>query len=379
MYDIAVVGGGLVGASFALATVKNNRNLRIVIIEQCKPDFSDNDAGYDSKIYAISPHNLSVLLDLGITPNQDRFGTINEMNIRGDVNSSIQFNRKDCNNQYLSKIIEYRNLHKSVIEELNKFPQVEFIFGKLSEIVDNTVVTLIGDNINIQARWLVAADGANSFVRKQFNFKVEQIPYYQSGVVANFKCEKPHLNTAHQWFLGSSILAYLPLPDNYISIVWSTDNTSELLSMSELDFSARVAQASNYTLGNLELVTKPIAFPLKLNLVDRFVNNHVILIGDAAHTIHPLAGQGVNLGFGDAWALASLMSKTNANPDLIELSRFNADRMGEVRKMQMTCHLLHRLFHNRNRVIHTIRNLGLNIFNHVEIVKKLLIKAAINY
>lgn len=379
MYDIAVVGGGLVGACFALATIKKNKNLKIVIVEHHKPDFSENDNGYDSKIYAISPHNLSFLLNLGITPNQDRFGTINEMNIRGDVNSAIQFDRKDCNNQYLAKIIEYRNLHKAVIEELNKSSQVEFVFGKLSEIVDNTVVTLTGDNINIQARWLVAADGANSFVRKQFNFKVEQIPYYQSGVVANFKCEKSHLNTAHQWFLGSGILAYLPLPDNHISIVWSTDSTSELLDMSALDFSAKVAQASNYTLGNLELITKPIAFPLRLNLVDRFINNHVILIGDAAHTIHPLAGQGVNLGFGDAWELASLMSKTHANPDWIELSKFNANRMSEVRKMQMTCHLLHRLFHNRNMLVNTIRNLGLNIFNQIEIIKKFLINSAVNY
>jgi 2-polyprenyl-6-methoxyphenol hydroxylase-like FAD-dependent oxidoreductase len=122
-----------------------------------------------------------------------------------------------------------------------------------------------------------------------------------------------------------------------------------------------------------------MAFPLKLNLVEKFYYERVILIGDAAHTIHPLAGQGVNLGFGDAWALAKLMALNLSNLDNATLARYNYARLAEVRKMQMTCHLLHRLFHNRLPVVNELRNLGLNLVNRLTPVKKILINSAINY
>lgn len=379
MYDIAVVGGGLVGSSFALSLIKQNPQLKIVLVEQRKPDFSANNDGFDNKIYAISPRNLEMLMSLGINPDTSRFGTIKSMNVRGDGNSKIEFDSHDCNGQYLAKIIEYRNLQQSILVELEQFPQVEFVYGTLKEIWDNDNVVLKGDDFSLQAKWLVAADGANSFVRRKFNFKVEQIPYYQSGIVANFKCEKPNLGVAHQWFTGDGILAYLPLPDNQISIVWSSDRVEELLALSNEEFALHVAAESNFELGQLEVITKPVAFPLRLNLVDNFVDGHVILIGDAAHTIHPLAGQGVNLGFGDAWELAKLFATADVKPDKAELARFVAVRLAEVRKMQMTCHMLHRLFHNRNIVVNLVRNFGLNMVNNLTAIKKMLISSAITY
>ncbi|RTL01351.1 MAG: ubiquinone biosynthesis protein UbiH [Proteobacteria bacterium] len=379
MYDVAVVGGGLVGSSFALSLIKQNPQLKIVLVEQRKPDFSTNQDGFDNKIYAISPHNLEMLMTLDIKPNTERFGTIQSMNVRGDRNSKIEFDSHDCNSRYLAKIIEYRNLQQSILAELEQFSQVEFVYGTLNEIWDNDSVILKGDDFFLQAKWLVAADGANSFVRRKFDFTVEQIPYYQSGVVANFKCEKPNLNVAHQWFTGDGILAYLPLPNNQISIVWSTDRVEELLALSNEEFAAQVANESNYELGQLEVITRPAAFPLRLNLVNDFVRGHIILIGDAAHTIHPLAGQGVNLGFGDAWELAKVLAHTNAQPDAATLSRFVALRLAEVRKMQMTCHMLHRLFHNRNQIVNLVRNFGLNLVNNLTLLKKMLIRSAMTY
>lgn len=377
-YDIVIVGGGLVGSSFALATIKQNPELKIAIIERQQPVFSHNEIGYDNKIYAISPHNLQELAKIGVIANSERIGSIDAMNVRGNQDSAIVFDKHDCNNQFLAKIIEYRNLQAAVIKEI-KQTNIEMLFINIDDIIEeNNSVLIKSSSQIINCKWLVAADGANSFVRRKFNFKVEEIPYYQSGVVANFSCAKPHHNVAYQWFLGDGILAYLPLPDNKISIVWSTDRADELLKLDHQTFSHQVAKAANFELGELDLITPPVAFPLKLRLVDKFSQQRIILIGDAAHTIHPLAGQGVNLGFGDAWALSKLFAH-NPNLDFVDLSKFSASRMLEVRKMQMTCHLLHRLFHNRNFLVNKILNKGLNLVNNISGIKKLLIDSAVNY
>lgn len=381
MYDVAIVGGGLVGASFALDLIQQNENLSIAFIERNEPNFSENKSGFDNKIYAISQSNLEHLSKLGVNPDWSKIGTINAMSVRGNQNSAIEFDKAACKGQYLAKIVEYRNLHHAVLLKLKQYPQIRFIYTNLKDAkMYETSVELLNDADEvIQAKWLVAADGANSFVRNKFNFAVEAIPYYQSGVVANFKCSIDHNNVAHQWFLGDSVLAYLPLPNQHISIVWSSDNPQQLLTATPDELCELVANAGQNTLGKLELVTKATAFPLKLNLVDKFYQSRVILIGDAAHTIHPLAGQGVNLGFGDAWALAKLMAFNFNNLDAAELARYSYSRLAEVRKMQMTCHLLHRLFHNRLPVINKLRNLGLNLVNRLTPLKKALINSAVNY
>lgn len=380
MYDITVVGGGLVGASFALATIKQNPSLKIAIIDRAPSNFNEPDS-FDSKIYAISPLNIKKLMSLDITPNISRFGTIDAMDVKGNQNSQIQFNKKDGRSDFLSRTIEYGNLQNAIITKLQEFSGIKFIYTDLNNIeMDDISVKLYDVNTNlIETKYVVAADGANSFIRNKSNFNTEKIDYYQSGIVANFKVSKPHHNTAHQWFNGAGVLAYLPLPDDKISIVWSTDRVDELLSLTSSEFAAAVSNEGNYILGNLELISKPTAFPLKLNLVDKFYDGKIILIGDAAHTIHPLAGQGVNIGFGDAWLLADIMAKSSANLDASTLVKFNTSRMLEVRQMQMTCHLLHRLFHNRNTIINLIRNFGLNLVNQNSFIKKRLISAAINF
>lgn len=380
MYDIAIVGGGLVGASFALDLIQQNSALKIAFIERSKPNFDNNSLGFDNKIYAISPNNIAHLTQLGVKPNWDKIGTINAMNVRGNYQSAIEFDKDSCHGEYLSKIVEYRNLHQAVLVELNNYPQVRFIYTDLknAQMNDDYVELHDADNQLIQAKWLVAADGANSFIRNKFNFNTETIPYYQSGVVANFKCSLDHQNVAHQWFLGDSVLAYLPLPEQQISIVWSTDNPERLLNASPAELCELVAQAGQFTLDELELITPAMAFPLKLNLVEKTYQQRVILIGDAAHTIHPLAGQGVNLGFGDAWALAKLMAGKFSNLDTADLARYNYERLIEVRKMQMTCHALQRLFNNRLPLVDKMRNFGLNLINQITPLKKALINSAIN-
>lgn len=381
MYDIAVVGGGLVGAAFALDLACQNSKLKIILIERNQPDFNQNEHGFDNKIYALSPKNYQHLQSITSGLDEKRVGTIEAMDVRGNHGGKIEFDQHDCRGNYLAKIVEYRNLHRAVYHELSNHDNVEFKSTSLAK-VDNEAerVSLYEKNgSKLEAKWLIAADGANSFVRQQGRFNLEEIPYYQSGVVANFRCEHDHHNIARQWFLGEGILAYLPLPNQQISIVWSSNEPEYLLKLSADELCAAVAEAGEYSLGKLELITSAQAFPLKLNLINKFYSGRVILIGDAAHTIHPLAGQGVNLGFGDAWELTQLLASRVENLSPAELARYNYNRLAEVRKMQMTCHMLHRLFHNRLPVVDKLRNLGLNLVNQIAPLKKMMINSAINY
>lgn len=379
MYDIIVVGGGLVGSSAALALTKANPQLRIALIESSKPNF-DYD-GFDNKIYAISPKNLAELSKLTNSLDYTRVGTIEQMIVAGDNNSVIELNARDGYESYLSKIVEYRNLQKALLEKIHSCNKIDVIYTKLKNQLINSAdsVTVYDENgTSLQSKWLIAADGANSFIRNQCEIEVEQINYFQHGVVANFKCEKPHQNIAYQWFLDSGILAFLPLPDNNISIVYSTDNYEQMLNYSDVEFAQYIAKLSGYKLGKLTTLTKAVAFPLRLNLVSKLFYNRVIFIGDAAHTIHPLAGQGVNLGFGDVWELVKLF-KLNIDITATDLNKYAAVRMNEVRSMQMTCHMLNRLFSNQNNMVKFVRNFGLNLINNSKLVKKQLIRHAINY
>ena len=157
---------------------------------------------------------------------------------------------------------------------------------------------------------LVGADGRDSWVRNAAGLSALNTPYGEKGLVANFATEKPHRQIAYQWFRDDGVLAYLPLPGNRISIVWSTPdaNADELCQLPSDIFCERVAEAGVHQLGALELLTPPVAFPLRLMRVPQTVAPRLALVGDAAHGIHPLSGHGINLGFQDARVLAELLA-----------------------------------------------------------------------
>lgn len=380
-FDIIIIGGGLVGSAFAADVLSHSPNTKILIIEAKKPEFIENPP-LDSKIYAVSPKNFEQFTKIGVFPDLSRVGKIEKMNVFGNANGAIDFDSGNAYDGYLARLVEYGNLQKAILAKLDEYPNLEMCYGQIATI-DNQISqvrVVMADKSVYTGSLLVAADGGNSFVRKVVGFNSQQIDYEQSGVVANFNCEKDHANTAYQWFLGDSILAFLPLPDKKISIVWSTSNPELLLDLSYDGFVSTVEAASQNKLGKLELINSPQAFPLKLNLIEKCYKDRVILIGDAFHTIHPLAGQGVNLGFGDAWELSALISRVGVlQLSQANLARYNYDRLFEVRKMQLTCHSLQRLFNNRSLAASYLRNLGLNLVNSIKPLKKILINNAINY
>ena len=194
--------------------------------------------------------------------------------------------------------------------------------------------------------WVVAADGANSWVRQQAGIGFLLEDYRHVGVVANFETEKPHRGAAWQWFRKDGVLAYLPLPGNRISMVWSTppEHAAELQALAPEDLARRVTDAGRQALGELRCVTPAAGFPLKRRLADEWVRPGLVLLGDTAHTVHPLAGQGVNLGFHDSRLLAEVLKSGGDPGEIGRLTAYAARRREDVVSMQFTTGGLRKLF-----------------------------------
>jgi 2-polyprenylphenol 6-hydroxylase len=220
-------------------------------------------------------------------------------------------------------------------------------------------------------------------VRREAGIAAHLSPYEESGVVANFRCEKAHRDTAFQWFRPDGVLAWLPLPGKLMSMVWSAPQAlaEELVALPTAELCQRVAAAGGHALGELSLETPAAAFPLRLLRVDSPVRPRLALIGDAAHGIHPLSGHGINLGFQDARVLAELVGELPAwrQPgEYALLRRYARARAEETALLQYTTHGLNRLFKPANPLLAVARNLGLNLTNQLPVVRNALVRYAVS-
>jgi len=234
----------------------------------------------------------------------------------------------------------------------------------------------------LRARLVVAADGMQSWARQAAGIAVHQRSYGQQGVIANFACSGAHHDTAYQWFRDDCVLAYLPLPGGRMSMVWSTPDAhaAELLALPVGALCAQVAAAGRLVLGDLSLLSAVQQFPLARMRAARLAAPRVALIGDAGHVVHPLAGQGVNLGFGDAAALARVLLEREAFRDPGEirlLRRYERERAEDILALTVVTDGLQRLFAAPGRGAAQLRNTGLNLTNALPVVKNLLIRRAL--
>lgn len=382
--DVLIVGGGLVGAALALAL--KDTPLSVLLVEAQAPDFAQA-AGWDSRIYAISGASRRLLERIGAWQGMDasRVQPVQTMQIFGDDGALLQLDAPEAGLPQLATILESRELQAALYRALQSAGNVSVLSGiesqQLSVDADAATLTL-ADGRSLAARLVVGADGARSWVRDQLGIAAKGYNYRQFGVVANFETEKPHHATALQWFSPDGVLAWLPLPGNRISMVWSCAEAQkdELLALDADQLAVRVAQAGGNRFGSLQTITPAAAFPLRINHVPHWVQSRIALIGDAAHTVHPLAGQGVNLGFGDVAELAGiLMAEASARcGDLDVLRRFERARREPVYLMQGVCHGLQKLFNNHDPILKTMRNFGLGLTNQAGWLKRQLIRQAEN-
>lgn len=381
-FDLIVVGGGLAGASLAVALA--GTRLRVAVVEGQPPRPA---AGWDARIYAISPANAAFLQCIGTWNHLDpgRRLPVYDMEVRGDRGALLHFSAYGAGVTELAWIIEAGLMQRELWETLKRQPNVRLFCPAAPRALaleqDRARISL-EDGRELRAALIVGADGAQSWVRQQAGLPATITPYGDQGVVANFRCAQPHRNTAFQWFRADGVLAWLPLPEDQISIVWSTPDAhaAELMALAPEALCQRVAAAGESRLGALEPVTPPAAFPLRLMRVPHTVAPRLALIGDAAHAIHPLSGHGINLGYQDARVLAELLRELPPHRDCGELPllrRYARARAEEVALLQTTTDALRRLFRPQNEALSRLRNFGLNLTNRLPVVRNMLVRYAL--
>ncbi|TAK69304.1 MAG: UbiH/UbiF family hydroxylase [Betaproteobacteria bacterium] len=382
-FDIVIVGAGLVGASFA--TALRGAGLKLALVEAQAPTTADS---WDSRVYAISPGSAAFLNGLGVWKRleRERIGAVHEMLIRGDrADALLQFSAYASGVPELAWIVESSRLQSVLWQGLERQHKLELICPDRCEALqlrDEAAELTLASGKTLHARLVVAADGMHSWARQAAAIAVEQKSYGQMGVVANFACARAHHNTAYQWFREDGVLAYLPLPGQRMSMVWSTPDAraAELVSLPADAFCARVAEAGEDALGKLDLLSAPMQFPLARLRATRLAAPRIALIGDAGHVLHPLAGQGVNLGFGDAAVLAQVLLQRELFRDPGEirlLRRYERARAEDILALAWVTDGLHRLFAARGGAAAKLRNTGLNLTNALPVLKNLLIRRAL--
>ena len=385
-YHAAVIGAGLVGSATALALARAGLNVALVEPREAAVP----DEAWDIRVYAISPGSEALLESLGAWQRLDaaRVQNVYRMDVHGDASGELVLDAYEAGVPKLATILESARLQHALWQAVRVQDNIEIICpANVADVAwghPRSLITLDNGH-TLEAELVVGADGAQSMIRQQAGIEAKVNPYHQSGLVANFATEKPHLGTAFQWFRQyrpgcGDIVAYLPLPGNRMSLVWSTatEHAEALQSLSDTEFCARVAEAGSSRLGGLSLITRPAAFPLRLAQLDSPVRAGCALVGDAAHGVHPLAGQGVNLGFGDVAVLADVIAqrgKARCGDEML-LARYARRRAEPVSRMQFVTDSLWRLFGREERPFALARNAGMSFLDKLGPVKSALIHEA---
>lgn len=386
--DVVIIGAGLVGLALAVSLARAGLTVTLADRGAIAAPESPEDAEWDARVYAVSPGSAEFLHGHGAWQHlpAKRMAPIEAMEVFGDGGGHLRFDAYELGERALAWIVENRALNAALVAAVREDDAIEVLAPCQSAAIAwraECAEVHLADAGSITARLVVGADGMYSWARAQAGIHAEPKSYAQSGVVANFATARAHRGRAFQWFLGEQgVIAWLPLPGKRISIVWSTPDAlaRELLDLSPSAFAARVAAAGDTMLGALELITPAAAFPLAFLKLPSVVAHRFALVGDAAHAVHPLAGQGVNLGFGDAATLSAVLAGRGAVGDPgapILLQRYAARRAAPVLAMQAVTDGLVRLFDARAPWLRTLRNRGLGVVDALGPLKRLLAQPAL--
>jgi len=386
-YDVVIIGGGMVGLTLACALGQQEFN--VAVVEAYEP--SDIQAGdeYELRVSAISKSSQQVFKNINAWRgmSQRRASPYQHMHVWDSTgDGKIHFDAADLGVDVLGHIIENRVVQFSLYEQCQQLHTVELLCPQQVKDIHFTQQqseVVLDDGRCITAKLLVGADGANSRVRDSAEISINKSAYEQKGVVAVVKSTMEHKNTAWQRFLPTGPLAFLPLSDGRCSIVWSAENqrADELLSMDDESFCRELESEFDFTLGKVESIGQRAAFPLIRRHANEYVKKGLALIGDAAHTIHPLAGQGVNLGILDAAALAETIvaarSKGQSIYSLNTLRKYERWRRADNSLMMYSMSGFKNLFSNEQSSLSFVRNAGLNLVNSMGPVKHKFMRHAL--
>ena len=384
---IVIVGGGPVGLSFALAASRLP-GAEVVVVERAASGQGPLPQPFDHRVYALSPASMAFLDEMGASPDtadRARTAPVRAMQLWGDGKGELDFGH----GQPLATIVEHAAVMYALETRLALDGRVEMKRGAAPVSMTatdaagnvNSREISLADGSSLKADLLIAADGSRSQIRQWAGIPVRSKDYDSDGVVANFSCERAHGDVARQWFKTDSVLAYLPLPGRHISIVWSVarEAAAELARLPEAEFCARVAEAGGRELGDLSLVSPVARFPLARTTAENWVQPGLALMGDAAHAVHPLAGQGVNLGFADARKMFEVLrdkSKFSRIGDLALLRQYERAQREAARAVGEVTDRLRSLYMSEMAAARWLRNDGMRLVNRLPAAKSVLVDYA---
>ncbi len=400
-YDIVIVGGGMVGATLACALSKSSYKVAIVegqSIDRLIGGFSVSDDErlvdqFDPRVSALTVASQTFLNNLGVWPRMEAKRVSPYQNMKvwdAEGTASIEFSASELYEPALGHIVENNVTLASLYEQLQINDDITLLMGETIQKVNlngECPELILASGIHLGATLVVAADGANSLIRKVSGLPTREWDYQHHAIVASVKTAKVNELTAWQRFIDTGPLAFLPLPvaqgeSNYSSIVWSAvpQRAKELMALNDAEFCEELSRSFENRLGAVEEVSARYSFPLRQRHAKQYVTSHVALVGDAAHTIHPLAGQGVNLGLQDVAVLADELIKGSKrgllSNDILMLKRYQRRRLGPNLAMMGIMEGFKQLFAQDSLSIRLLRNTGMRWLNGNKFLKKQVVTHA---
>lgn len=380
-FDVLIAGGGVVGLTAACAMAKRGFTVAVVDAGNLQADTTAPDL----RVYAINKSSQNLFSELGVWQRMDRarISPYSQMHVWDALSGAhLDFDSRAIVAPDLGAIIEESVLKQALLEQIATMPTICLVPQRP---VDD--VRLLEHRIRICSQdeyWdgqlLMVADGAHSPVRQKLQVQLTSWSYKQQALVAMVSTENAHHATAYQVFHPDGPLAFLPLANPHqCSIVWSTlpERAQELMALEETDFNNELGKAFAHKLGKTHLISARHQFPLHMRHVQSYVGKRWLILGDAAHTIHPLAGLGLNVGLADVTSWLNILDKSNGTLVANKLlGAYQRERKNAVWQMIMLMEGLKRLFGQSFAPVVTLRGLGLRACNEFGPIKKLLIQHA---
>ncbi len=385
-YDICIQGSGIVARTLALLLARER--FRVALVGSAKPESAGGEK-HDVRAYALNAASRNLLESLRVWPDVAHATPVLGMQVHGDTTGRVNFSAAEHGSEALAWIVDVPALEAQLLQAVKYQP--------LITVVEQVASTHLQDsNTAIRRDLTVICEGKNSVTREELGVEFDVTPYHQHAIAARLTGTLPHGNQALQWFKNGEILAFLPLsepnqtyPGNSVALVWSVaeQRAKELMALNADEFAKEVAVHSEHALGNMSLYSERAVWPLQLARADKWIGKHAklgswALAGDAAHTVHPLSGQGLNLGLADVVELANVLSAVRGKEywrsvgDLKLLRRYERARKLDALALGTVTDGLQQLFARSESPLQALRNWGMQGFERSGGLKQWVTKRA---